>query len=67
MVWTDGIKGKIVENGMNYEMVAKRLGISVNALGQKIRGVKDFKATEMDVLCQLLGIENEITRYFFSR
>lgn len=64
MTDTNKLKAKIVESGLTQAKVAKMLGISCQSLSYKINNKVDFKATEINNLCGILGILNK-DDYFF--
>lgn len=45
--------------------VARALGISYTAFRQKIYNVRQFKVTEIQMLCKMLEIEDK-DKYFFA-
>lgn len=54
--------------GIQQNTLAKDLGISEWAMGQKLRGHYEFKASEIDALIRLLKIEDcDIRTYFLTR
>lgn len=69
MTNTAMLKSLINESGYKREHVAKRLGISRFALYQKVNGRSDFTATEIQNLCEVLGIQklSDKERIFFAK
>lgn len=65
MTNTNLIKSKIREYGYTQQEVAKKIGISYQSLSDKINNKKDFKASEIEKLCNLFSIENKDC-YFFA-
>lgn len=60
---------KIVsEKGMKKGYLASILGISATSLWQKTHNVREFKASEIKILCSTLGINSasDIKRVFFT-
>lgn len=54
--------------GLTQYELAKHLGISEWAMGQKLLGRYEFKASEIDALIKILGIEDrDIRTYFFTK
>ncbi len=61
------LRTKINDSGYKLRYIAKRLGISYQALLNKIRNISDFRAPEIAGLCELLAItEEERTSIFFG-
>ena len=48
---------RIKKSGMKKSYIAKALGIAPGSLSRKIASQQDFKASEINALCKLLGIE----------
>ena len=66
MINTNKLKGKIVENGYNLGSFANAINISRQSLRNKLNGASDFRASEIDKICSLLGIKTEeMETYFF--
>ena len=63
------LKDKIKERGVKLGFLAKELNTSYHWLKQKIENRKDFKAWEIDKLCEILGITDlkEKDRIFFAK
>lgn len=60
--------GKIVEKYETNKNFALALGISERTLSLKLSSKVDFKQTEIEKICKLLGIpEKEIQNYFFVK
>jgi len=59
----------IRESGLKRKKIAECLGITLNGLKKKTTGQHEFKASEIQVLCVLLGINtsDEKERIFFAR
>ena len=60
MTETRLLRMKIQESGLKMEFIANSLGISRYTLTKKVENESDFKAGEIDAMCQLLGI-NDLT------
>lgn len=62
------LEEKIRSCGMKKSWIAKQLGISPTCLWKKMRGDREFKASEMQTLCDLLGIKtmDEMAKIFFA-
>ena len=48
---------KIADSGIKKAKIAAALGVTYGALWQKVNNKRDFKASEIQKLCSLLGIE----------
>lgn len=48
----------IKKSGLKKSYIAKTLGIAIGTLSRKIANKQEFKASEMDTLCDLLGVES---------
>lgn len=59
------LKARIVLKGYTMVDVARALGISYTAFRQKIYNVRQFKVTEIQMLCKMLEIEDK-DKYFFA-
>ena len=59
---------KAVESkGIKMEFIAKKLGITSQALRNKVANRTEFKASEMNALKKILGLSNkEFMTIFFS-
>ena len=59
MTNTELLEKKIDESGFKKSYIAKRIGLkSTYALSKKIRNENEFKATEINRLCELLKINS---------
>lgn len=56
MTNTELLKDKIKDSGLKQGFIADQLGITSYGLANKINNKTEFKATEIQTLCQLLGI-----------
>ena len=61
----DKLKGKFVENGLNVDKVAERLGISRDTLYRRLNNSDSFTIGEATKLKDVLGLSNkEATEIF---
>ena len=67
MVNTEMLNLLIDSSGLKREYIARRIGISRQALYSKINNVTDFTISEVVVLCEVLGIKkpSDRNRIFF--
>ena len=67
MVKTNELLAVIDASGMKKQFLAKELGISIATFWRKIRGLTEFKPSEIARLSELLGIGSlkERDRLFF--
>ena len=62
------LEKRITESGYKKSFIASKIGISAYALSLKINNKTEFKASEITILCELLGIEDqERTSIFFAQ
>lgn len=61
---TSKLKAKLVEKGFTQAQIAEKLGISFQSLCYKINNKIEFKASEIQKLCELLDIKDK-DEYFF--
>lgn len=63
------LRKKIDESGYKIAYLAKQLGLTPQGLYLKINATNEFKATEIQRLCDLLSISdpNEMKRIFFTQ
>lgn len=67
MTNTNKLKGRMTEMGYNLSSFADAVEISRPALRRKINGQVDFKVSEIEKICRLLGIpQTEMCSYFFA-
>ena len=52
----------IADRGLKKNYIAKMLGVTPETLIRKIKNASDFKASEIDKLCQILAIDDLKTR-----
>ncbi len=59
----------IQKSGYKMKYLAGQLGLTPFGLSKKINNVTEFKASEIDILCRLLGIKSlsEKERIFFVK
>ena len=62
-MYTNRIKGLMVEYGYTQSDIAEYLGISVYGLALKLKGSYEFKASEIKKLSDLFNVSVD---YFFS-
>ena len=59
--------GKMKENNITQEVLAKEIGLKPPTLSQKLNNKAKFKQSEISKICDVLNIEaNEIGLYFFA-
>lgn len=56
----------IVRAGLTKREVAKRLGISEMGFYKKLNNITEFKASEIDLLVNMLGI-TDMDKIFFNK
>ena len=61
---TAKLKARILEMGFTHQIIAKKLDISLAASSNKIHNRAEFKATEIQKICELLKITDK-DPYFF--
>ena len=68
MTDTLALKTLIKKSGLKYQFIASELNITYQGLKNKIENVNEFKTSEVDTLCKLLGIKklSEKERIFFA-
>ena len=52
------LEEKITESGLKKSYIAKSIGLTPYGLTLKIRNINEFKASEIDKICVLLGIDS---------
>ena len=68
MTNTPVLEQYIENSGYKRNFIAKQLGITSYTLAMKIQNVSEFKASEIDILCSLLGIDiKERMQIFFAK
>lgn len=58
MTDTKKLNERIDDSGLKKSYIAKALGIARSTLSHKIANRREFKASEIDALCDLLGIKD---------
>ena len=64
------LEEKITKSGLKKSYIAKAIGLSSYGLTLKIRNINEFKASEIEKMCILLGIDDLEERcaiFFASR
>lgn len=56
MANTEALEKKIRDQGIKKVFLAEKLGITSFGLSKKINNVNEFKASEIQTLCELLNI-----------
>lgn len=56
MVNTEALEKKIRDQGIKKVFLAEKLGITSFGLSKKINNINEFKASEIQMLCELLNI-----------
>lgn len=65
---TDELKKRIRASGLKIRYLAEQLGISHEAMYNKVKGKSEFKASEMAALAELLKLsDKDIPLIFFNR
>lgn len=58
MTDTQLLRKRIKKSGFKMQYIAEKLGISRFTLLQKIENKSDFRVSEVEALCNLLGIDS---------
>lgn len=58
MTNTAKLNDRIQQSGLKKSYIAKVLGVADSTLARKINNAQDFRASEIDALCKLLGIDD---------
>lgn len=62
------LRGKIRENGLTQEELAKELSVAPATLSLKLNNASEFSQSEIRDMCEILNITGaELSDYFFSR
>ena len=62
------LKEVIERSGLKYKAVAEQLNLSPYGLQKKINNINEFKVSEMEKICSILGIDKqERDAIFFSQ
>ena len=69
MTNTELLEEKITKSGLKKSYIAKAIGLSPYGLTLKIRNINEFKASEIEKMCNLLSIDNleERCAIFFAQ
>ena len=69
MTDTESLKKVIQRSGLKLKYLAKQLKLSEFGFSNKVNNVTEFKASEIDSLCELLQIKDltEKERIFFAK
>ena len=70
MTNTELLERKIAESGLKKSYIAKAMGLSRYGLTLKLQNLNEFKASEIEKLCILLGItdvEERCAIFFASK
>jgi len=69
MTNTDLLLNHIEHSGLKRNYIARMLGITTYSLAQKIHNIREFKASEIYTLCQVLRITSSdtIEAIFFAK
>ena len=65
MVNTQVLDSKISDSGLKVGFICERLGISRQAFNEKKKNVYPFRASEVFVICTLLGIDESDKKDIF--
>lgn len=57
MTDTAKLNKRIEDSGLKKSYIAKVLGVADSTLSRKIANMQEFKASEIDTLCNILNIE----------
>ena len=67
MTNTSKLKGRITEKGYNLTSFSEAVHISRPCLRKRINGLADFKASEIEKICEVLEISrSDMCSYFFT-
>lgn len=58
MTNTSLLEEMIAKSGMKKKFLAEAIGITTAALTMKIRNIREFKASEIEILCNHLGVSS---------
>lgn len=62
------LRGRMTEKGVTQAMMAARLGISVQAMSKKLRGLSGFSQEDIIKICNLLDIAiDQIGLFFYAQ
>ena len=52
------LEEKIIKSGLKKSYIAKAIGLSSYGLALKIQNTNEYKASEIEKMCHLLGIDD---------
>lgn len=58
MVNTEALLNLIHEKGYKMSHLAKLIGVCPNSMYRKTRNISEFKESEVDTLCRVLGVNS---------
>ena len=64
MTDTNELRSLIVKNGYTQTSIAEKIGISYKSFSYKLNNKVEFKVSEIEALCSILGITDK-DKYFF--
>lgn len=67
MTDTAKLRTIIKESGLKYEYIAESLGITYQGLKNKIENIREFKASEIVRMCDILNISERRDEIFFAK
>ena len=62
MVSKNLLRSRIAQNALTQKQLAELIGISPNSFSSKINGQKPFNTDEIDKICAVLHISNNIEK-----
>lgn len=66
MTNTDELEKIIASSGLKKEFIAEQLGITAMSLYNKINNIREFKASEIQKLSDILKIKDKHNIFFFE-
>lgn len=67
MTNTELLRRKMEESGYKFRYIAEKAGLSYQGFLNKLENKREFKASEIHAICELLGItESERSLIFFA-
>lgn len=66
MIATKELKKLIKQQGFTLGSVSERLGISRQSFSYKINNKLEFRPSEIEIMCDLLGVSDK-DKYFFAK
>lgn len=62
------LKARMLEKGISRNTLSKALNISLTSLSYKLNNKRQFTASEICTICDILAIPSaEISEYFFNK